>query len=119
MIIYKVVNKVKPAEKKKYCSYKCSTIGEYDKSLSHIKKATETNIEKHKKNCEERSKKIYEWIQKNKDYVLSVPFNKISTCLYVLAELIDAKDFRTVVSSVGAKNKKDFLTKIKEYVKTL
>lgn len=76
-------------------------------------------MEKHKKNCEERSKKIYEWIQKNKDYVLSVPFNKISTCLYVLAELIGAKDFRTVVSSVGAKNKKDFLTKIKEYVKIL
>lgn len=85
-----------------------------------IDKAKETL---HKKNIENKTQiknEIVEWVLNNKEIVYSCPYNKISSTLSELHDMIfdkfNIKDWRSVYICFDVKNLKELLDKLKEII---
>ncbi len=108
--------KVKPHQKRRFCSTKCSELGCREESIERLHKITQNSIEKFKRERDDKALIIYEWAKNNRDLVLKCPFNKISTTLKDLFTIVNAKDMRTIMICIGCTSKKEFLKKLKDYV---
>lgn len=111
--------KVKPHEKKRFCSYECSVHGCKDKILENQQKATTTSHEINVKIRNERKEIILNWAKNNKDLILNCPFNKVETTFKELFDILNVKDMKTISACVGGKYRKDFLRILQEYVNRL
>lgn len=111
--------KVKPHEKKRFCSVECSVAGCKELWSENLKIATETN-EKHIKEVRDsRADLIFNWVKDNRELVLTCPFNNVETTLNGLFDAVGVKDMRTIAACIGCKYKKDTLKKLKEYAENL
>lgn len=106
------------AESKKYCSLKCATNSESWKKgvLSSSKLTHEKNIERKKIIKDD----IIQWALSHQDIVLNCPYNKITSTLCDLKEMLfqkyGIKDLRSVFICFNVKNLKTFLDKLKEVI---
>lgn len=106
------------AESKKFCSNKCAVKGmDWQKGVNESAKLNhERNIERKKviKNH------IIEWVLHNEKIVLNCPYNKITTNLAelinMLTEQYNIKDLRTIFICFDVKNLKELLDKLKEVI---
>lgn len=114
--------KGKPWEKKKYkfCSSEC--FGKYNAESGKAKEmADKAGIIKHENNIvlkSEIKETIVNWVKSNKKIVLTCPFNKITTTLKDLFELLEndyhLKDFRSYFICFEVKGRKEFLSVLKD-----
>lgn len=111
--------KVKPHEKKRFCSYDCSVHGCKDKALENLQKASTVSHEINSKIRNERKEIILNWAKNNKGLILNCPLNKVETTFKELFDILNVKDMRTISTCVGGKYRKDFLRILQEYVNGL
>lgn len=99
--------------KRKYCSKKCA-------GKVCIQKAIEKNELDYINNKEIIKNFILNWVKDNKDLILNCKYNKISTTLQPLYELIEKEfnilDKRTISNIFDTDSRKEFLLYLKEYV---
>ena len=115
--------KGKPYEAKthKFCSTEC--FGEFNRKTGRAKEnsliASELKHAENLKFKEEIKIFIINWVKENKKLVLNCPYNKITSTLEPLFILLKQKynliDIRSYFLCFNAKNRKDFLNKLKEY----
>lgn len=107
------------ADSKKFCSIKCvAKSGSWGKGVEASAKAS------HLKNLQLKStikQDIDNWVLENQELVLSCPYNKITTTLKPLLELIQnkygIKDIRTLfICYRGVSSRKEFLDKLKNII---
>lgn len=105
------------AENKKYCSNECAAkAGSWKLG---VQKSGEMN---HKRNLENKKiikESIIEWVKNNKETVINCLYNKITSTLNELQNLLikkyNLKDFRTIyICFDGVTNLKSLLDKLKE-----
>lgn len=107
--------KVKPHEKKRYCSLTCANEAFKSEYQEYIDKANEINAQRYEALKEQRVERIYEWVRNHKELVLGCPYNRIEGTLHEIFDYVGAKDMRTLALCVGVKYRKDFLKVLKEY----
>lgn len=107
--------KVKPHEKKKYCSDGCVQKMMNVTCQVGLDKANEVNAQRQQELKEHRAELIYEWVRNHKELVLGCPYNRIEGTLHEIFDYVGAKDMRTLALCVGVKYRKDFLKVLKEY----
>lgn len=112
---------VYPKSNQKYCSRNCS-----NKNMKGNMEALELANKKNKKEIRERHSCIKEitldWAIKNKEIVEQATYNKVTSYLKPLTEIIyreiGQKDIRPIAKAVcGTYSKKELLKYLKEYVK--
>lgn len=85
-----------------------------------IQKAIEKNELDYINNKEIIKNFILNWVKDNKDLILNCKYNKISTTLQPLYELIEKEfnilDKRTISNIFDTDSRKEFLLYLKEYV---
>lgn len=106
------------AENKKYCSLQCSA---NDKTwVVGIEKGCAINHERNIAKKKIIKNDIIKWVLDNKDIVLNCPYNRISTTLYelknMLLEKYEIKDLRSIYICFEVKNLKTLLDKLKEVI---
>lgn len=105
-------------ESRKFCSNKCAGKGiDWKKRVYH---SAELN---HNRNIERKKiikNDILEWVYQNENIVLNCPYNKISTNLVDLKNLLldkyNIKDWRTIYICFDVNNLKELLDKLKETI---
>lgn len=106
------------AESKKFCSHECAGKGmNWQKGVYNSAKLIhERNIERKKIIKED----IIKWVINNENTVLKCPYNKISSNLIGLTEMLqkqyNIKDLRTIFICFNVKNLKELLDKLKETI---
>lgn len=107
-------------KKRTYCSRECSLVDRKNENIKNLKIANRINEERKNLQNAAISKTIYNWVCRNQELVLNCPFNKVSSTLKDLNDVIyekhGVKDWRTIGESVGCKYKKDLLLHLKEYL---
>lgn len=114
-ILYESYYQVK---NRKHCSLKCAA------ASGSCKKGLEQSIINiRERNIETKTvikKFIIDWAMDHKDTVMNCPYNKITTTLQELLDLIyeeyNIKDFRSIYLCLEATSRKDFLKKLKEII---
>lgn len=108
------------AKKRTYCSYECSVVGNTEIFAAHIKLASRLKHERKELQNIEISDTIYNWAREHRELVLNCPYNKISTTLCGLQEVIKQQyglvDWRTIGSAIGCTSKRCLLQKLKQYL---
>lgn len=106
------------ASQRKYCSNECA-------NKVNIRKAASKTIEVKKENTKEKynsfSKEVLNWVDKEKDLILSCPFNKISSTLKEIKNIAikyGFSDWRIICKALcGSSLKKIMLKYLQENVK--
>ena len=106
------------AESKKFCSSECAV-----KGMDWQKGVYESARLNHERNIERKKvikNHIIEWTLHNEKIVLNCPYNKITTNLDglidMLTEQYNIKDLRTIFICFDVKNLKELLDKLKEII---
>ena len=104
------------AKKRKYCSNKC--VAESEAWKKGVNNSARISHERNMKKKKIIKKDIIEWVNSNFELVINCPYNKISTTLHELFEIINQnygiKDKRSLYICFDVKNLKSFLDKLKE-----
>lgn len=97
-------------ENRVFCSQQCAAS---NASKVAAEKTREERIYRHSL----MEEKIYKWARENIEIIKKCPFNKISTNLYPILDLIEVSDWRTVADILKVNGRKEILQKLKDYVK--
>lgn len=109
------------AEKRRFCSSECSSVGMNGCALAASKKAAEIIMKKHSEFAMDVRNDILEWCIQHKELVINCPLNKITTTyqpmISMISEKYGIKDIRSIIGCVdGNTSRKDFAINMKQYV---
>lgn len=106
-------------KERKFCSQECSMKYNTKERFRALHK-----IEVAEKRYKLIREEVYIWSRNNSDIIMSCPFNKVSTCLKELYNLLkdkyDVKDWRTICKALGVEGgRKNMVLYIRNYLKTI
>lgn len=102
------------AKNKKACSLKCA--GMTQENIEFLRKASEAKHQDNLNRKKELSKEILKWCENNSQIILNCPYNKITTTLKPMLDTFNINDIRNIYVCFDVKNKKEFLTYLKNHL---
>lgn len=106
--------KVKPYDKKQYCSHECVVKANHELCIDNIKKGVETQKAKYFTLKEEQINKSIIWVKEHKSYFKDMKLNKLGF-LSELGEYLGVKDMRTISKYFDVNGRKELALKLAEY----
>lgn len=106
--------------KRKYCSKKCAV-----QAGSHMNAVKTSAILNHQRNMERKQQLkliIVQWAMEHTELVLNCPYNKITSTLHELFEMLSntygIKDIRTIFACFNVESRKELLSQLKQIINT-